>query len=448
MSKYVFMQGSSNTAPTIVLSICLALLCGCGGGGSGGVTPTPSPTTTTPNPPTPPTPPTPPPPIEPPPTPPPPSNVTPTLERTVVATGLDQPWDLAFAPDGAMFFTEKCRGLSVRDTNGTIRRLFGTTGAPLVANDFFCQGQTGMHGVAVDPDFASNRFVYVYMLSRLSSPATNRIVRLTVDAGYTTVVNRTDIVTNIAFKSASNAWGSAGAHSGGRIRFHPTEGLLYITSGDNHNGTLPQDLTRLGGKVMRVNRDGVAAQGNNTPSGGDARIFTYGHRNVQGITFRPSTGQPFSCEHGPGHTDEVTPLVAGGNSGWDPKPDAGVSCSDNYCGYTSNKSDNSPTPMTDLGKFPSAMRAAWTNEGASQGMGPCTFLNGTQWSAWNGRIAVGIMGVQRLDVLDIDSGGTATSRVTVTGLPTQRVRSLVQGPEGALYVATDSGEIWRLTPKI
>ena len=347
-----------------------------------------------------------------------------------------------------MFFTERCRGLSVRDANGAIRRLFGSSGAAVVANDLICQGQSGMNGVAVDPEFATNRFVYVYMTSKLSSPATNYVVRLTVDTGYTTVSNRTDIVTGISFKSASNAVGGTGAHSGGRIRFHPTEGLLYITTGDNHNGPLPQDITRLGGKVLRVTRDGTAAQGNATPAGGDPRVFTFGHRNVQGIAFRPSTGQPFSCEHGPGHTDEVTPLVAGGNAGWDPQPASGVSCPDNYCGYTTNKPDGTPTPMTDLGKFPAAMRPAWTNSGKSQGMGPCTFLNGAQWSAWDGQLAVGIMGEERLDLLQLDNSGAASASQTVSGLPSARVRSLVQGPDGALYVATDGGEIWKLTPQI
>jgi aldose sugar dehydrogenase len=420
------------------LMVSLALVA-CGGGGGGDAPPPssaqPPPTTPTPPPPTPPTP------------PPPTAPVTPQLDRTVVASGLQSPWDLAFTPDGTMLFTEKCRGLSVRDTSGAIRRLFGTAGSAVVASDLFCPGQSGMNGVAVDPEFATNRFVYVYMASNQSSPATNRVVRLTVDAGFTTVSNRTDIVTNAAFKNAGNAWGGQGAHSGGRLRFHPTEGLLYITTGDNHSGTLPQDLTRLGGKVLRVTRDGTAAAGNATPTGGDARIFTFGHRNVQGVAFRPSTGQPFSCEHGPRHTDEVTPLIAGGNAGWDPKPAQGVTCADNYCGYTSNNTSGTPTSMTDLGKFPNAMRPAWTNNGASQGMGPCTFLSGSQWSAWDGVLAVGIMDSQRLDILQLDSGGVATSATTVSGLPTARVRSLVQGPDGALYVATDEGEIWKIVPR-
>src|SRR5690606_8572036 len=141
--------------------------------------------------------------------PPPPSSEVPELDREVVVAGLQSPWDLAFAPDGAMFFTERCRGLSVRDTSDTTRRLFGTSGAAVVASDFFCQGQSGMNGVAIDPEFATNRFVYVYMLSNLSSPASNRVVRLTVSADYTTVADRTDIVTEIAYKNAGNNWGGA-----------------------------------------------------------------------------------------------------------------------------------------------------------------------------------------------------------------------------------------------
>ncbi|WII72606.1 PQQ-dependent sugar dehydrogenase [Bdellovibrio sp. 22V] len=248
----------------------------------------------------------------------------PTLTRTDFLTGLDSPWDMAFTPDGTMFFTEKCKGLSVRKNDGTVAHLFGTTGASLVAEDLFCEGQSGMNGVALDPDYANNRTLYVYMASNLSTnPRTNRVVKLVVDSDFGTASERTDIVTDISYKNAANNWGSAGSHSGGRIRFGP-DGFLYITTGDNHNGPLPQDANKLGGKVLRVTTAGAAAPGNTPPAGGDARIFTYGHRNPQGISFHPATAQPFISEHGPEHSDEVTPLVVGGNGGWDPKPDPGV----------------------------------------------------------------------------------------------------------------------------
>lgn len=370
---------------------------------------------------------------------------TPNLRHTTVLSGLDRPWDMAFLPDGTMFFTEKCRGLSVRLPNGTVNRLLGmsaTSGYASTASDLFCLGQSGMHGVAVDPNFANNRAIYVFSASNLSTnPRTNRVLRLTVAPNFASVSGRTDIVTDIAFKDAANAVGGAGAHSGGRIRFGP-DGFLYIATGDNHSATLPQDPRRLGGKVLRVDRNGAAAPGNDAPAGFDARIFTYGHRNVQGIAFRPGSGQPFAAEHGPNHSDEVTPLAAGGNAGWDPQNRPGLSCPDGYCGYAGNVDT---MPMTDTARFPNAMRPSWTNDGASQGMGPAAFLDGAQWKAWNGRLAVGIMGANRLVILQLDAAGMATSAVDA-GVPAARYRSLVQGPDGNLYVATDAGEIWRVVP--
>jgi aldose sugar dehydrogenase len=366
----------------------------------------------------------------------------PTLTRTVVLNGLDGPWDLAFTPDGAMLFTEKCRGLSVRRVDGSRHHLFGRDGAVVAAPDFFCEGQSGAHGIAVDPEFARTRFVYLFMPSTLTRPPTNRVVRLVVDPGYTQVSARTDIVSDIPFKHAANAVGGAGMHSGGRVRFGP-EGFLYITTGDNHQPTLPQDLMRLGGKVLRVDRDGRPVQGNNTPAGGDPRIYTYGHRNVQGLTFRPGTGQPFVAEHGPNHTDEVTPLVAGGNGGWDPQQRPDLRCPDGYCGYAGTATT---MPMTDTTRFPDAMRPSWTNDGKSEGMGPSTFLTGVQWGAWEGRLAVGFLAGQRVEVLDLNEAGLTTSH-TRMDLPRQRMRALVQGPTGDLYIAVDAGEIWRVAPR-
>ena len=368
----------------------------------------------------------------------------PRIHRTVIMSGLSNPWDLAFAPDGAMLFTEKCRGLSVRTAEGTVRLLFGANGAALKADDFFCQGQSGMLGVALDPAFAGNRHVYVYMASDVGGMKTNRVVRLIVDEAYAVVADRVDIVTDISFKQSFNRWGRAGAHSGGRIRFSPVDGYLYVATGDNHDGPLPQDLSRLGGKVLRVDRDGQAAPGNTTPTGGDPRIFTYGHRNVQGLAFRPGTCRPFACEHGPGHDDEVTPLAPGRNGGWDPAPMPGVSCMSDYCGYTSNSPDGRPTPMTDLARFPEALEPSWNNRGASEGMGPCVFLEGPHWEAWEGRLAVGFLRGARIELLRLDADDMTREASVIPGLPSQRMRSLVLGPDGALHVAIDGGEIWRL----
>jgi len=363
-----------------------------------------------------------------------------TISSTSFDLGLANPWDLAFAADGTMFVTERCRGLSVRRTDARVIRLFGTGDASLAADDLVCVGQSGMLGVALDPQFPTQPYVYVYMASnRSTAPRTNRVVRLRVNATYSGVSERTDIVPDISFKDAGTPNGGAGAHSGGRIRFGP-DGFLYIATGDNHDGPLPQHPTRLGGKVLRVTRDGAAAPGNNAPAGFDPRIFAYGFRNVQGLDFRPGTGQPFIGEHGPNHSDEVTPLVAGGNGGWDPQNRPGLNCPGGYCGYGGSATT---MPMTDLTRFPDALRPSWANDGASQGLGPIAFLRGAGWGDWNGRLLVGIMGGQRLELLTLDAAGRVTGTERFPQ-PPARFRSLVVAPDGALWYVTDAGRIWRV----
>jgi aldose sugar dehydrogenase len=393
----------------------------------------------------------------------------PNVTATPIVSGRDLTWDMAFLPDGTMFFTEKCRGLSVRMPNGTITPLLGikdARGYPATADDLFCDGQAGVSGVAVDPQFATNRFIYVYSASRMTAPGSNRVLRMTVNADLTRVADRTDIVTDIPYKPAASnhPFGDSGAHNGGRLRFGPADGFLYVTTGDTHNGAVPQSPTLIGGKVLRIDRDGRPAAGNNAAAGFDPRIFTYGHRNPQGICFRPGNNQPFTAENGPWHTDEVTLLAAGGNAGWDPRPNrAGRGdCPDNYCGYSPNQMGAMPNaersafmPMTDTRSFPDAMKPAWTNDGLSQGMSSCTFLSGPQWRDWNGRMVVSFMGIgihgtpvgNRLDVLNIPNDGMSATRTTISlPMPAGRFRSVVQGPDGNLYVATDQGEIYQMKP--
>jgi len=252
----------------------------------------------------------------------------PGLSATPVLEKLENPWDMAFLADGTMFFTEKCKGLSVRLPSGAVNKLLGmkgSTGYATTGADLFCEGQAGMAGVAVDPNFASNRFVYVYSTSSLTAPGTNRVVRMKVGADNRSVSERTDIVTDIPYKPAASnhPFGGPGAHNGGRVRFSPGDGFLYVTTGDIHGGAVPQSPTRIGGKVLRIDRDGKAAAGNTPPRGFDARIFAYGFRNPQGIAFRPGTNQAVTAENGPWHSDEVTVLVNGGNGGWDPRPNVG-----------------------------------------------------------------------------------------------------------------------------
>jgi len=394
---------------------------------------------------------------------------TTSLQHEMVLDGLENPWDMALLDDGTMFFTEKCKGLSVRMPDGTVNPLLGMTGSegyPETADDLFCEGQAGMQGVAVDPDFANNRRIYVYSTSNMSEPHTNRLMRLAVNEDFTGVSERTDIVEDVPYKmeASDHPFGGPGAHNGGRVRFGP-DGALWLTTGDNHNEEVPQSPTMMGSKVLRIDTDGNAHPENSPPEGFDPRTYTYGHRNVQGIAFHPGTGAAITAEHGPWHSDEITVLTNGGNAGWDPRPNmAGRGdCPDDYCGYMPNQNEGMNRyeraafmPMTDFETYPDAMPPVWTNNGWSQGTSSAVFLEGEQWGDWNGAMVVGVMGIgfggtpigQRIDVVEFNEDGTEVVDVTEMTLPMEagRFRSVVLGPDGSLYTAVDEGMIHKLTP--
>ena len=324
-----------------------------------------------------------------------------------------------------------------------------------------------MMGVAVDPDFDNNRRIYVYSTSNMSTPHTNRLMRMVVSNDFSSVSDRTDIVDDVPYKMAASdhPFGGPGAHNGGRVRFGPG-GWLWLTTGDNHNEDVPQSPTLMGSKILRIDTNGKAAPGNNPPRGFDKRTFTYGHRNVQGIAFHPATGNPIAAEHGPWHSDEITFLMNGGNAGWDPRPNmAGRGdCPDGYCGYSPNQMEGMNRyeraafmPMTDLATYPDAMVPMWDNNGWSQGTSSAAFL-GANWGSWAGHMVVGIMGIgfggtpigQRIDVFELSDDGKEVYDVVEMTLPNGmepgRFRSVVVGPDGSLYAAVDEGIIHKLTP--
>ena len=393
---------------------------------------------------------------------------TSSLQHSVVLDGLENPWDMAFLDDGTMFFTEKCKGLSVLMPDGTVNALLGMGGSegyPSTEDDLFCEGQAGMMGVAIDPGFADNRRIYVYSTSNMSDPHTNRLMRLVVNEDFTGVSDRTDIVDDVPYKMAASdhPFGGPGAHNGGRVRFGP-DGALWLTTGDNHNSEIPQSPTLMGSKILRIDTNGDAAPENNPPEGFDKRTYTYGHRNVQGIAFHPETNTPIIMEHGPWHSDEITVLENGGNGGWDPRPNmAGRGdCPDDYCGYSPNQMEGmnryeraSFMPMTDFETYPDAMPPIWDNNGWSQGTSSAAFLEGAQWGDWDGAMVVGIMGIgfggtpigQRIDVIEL-TDDLQVEDVTEMTLPMEsaRFRSVVLGPDGSLYTAVDEGTIHKLTP--
>ena len=225
----------------------------------------------------------------------------PNLRVATLVSGLSIPWDIAFTPDGTMLFTQRAGVLSSRLADGTVQTIDADFG------DLFASGETGLMGIVVDPAFVSNRRFYT--CQGHTGPEI-QVIAWTLNAAYTQA-------TRVADPLVGGLPASSDRHGGCRLRFGP-EGYLWIATGDAASGTLPQDLTSLGGKVLRV--DASTGAGAPTNPFAPSRVYTYGHRNVQGLALRPGTSQMWSVEHGPSVDDEINRLVAGRNYGWNPVP--------------------------------------------------------------------------------------------------------------------------------
>jgi len=286
-------------------------------------------------------------------------------------------------------------------------------------------------GLAIDPQFASNRLIYVCLASTLGGPNNDvRVARFQVNADYTGLTNRTDIVTGAPVNTA----GELGRHSGCRPRFGP-DGALWIGTGDAATATVPQDVHSLGGKILRVTRSGAGAAGN--PRGAwDPRIWSIGHRNTQGLAWRASDGLGVSTEHGPDRDDELNRLDSG-QFGWDPyRP-------------PSNAYDEG-VPMTDLSRFPDARRPILA--AGVPTIAPCgaTFVSGTRWGTWDGVLIVATLKGHSLRSFKLEASTGQLRDLGAALTDRGRLRSVTQGPDGNLYVGTSNGggtdRILRLTP--
>lgn len=210
----------------------------------------------------------------------------------IVATNLEVPWSIAFLPDGSMLVTERPGLVKHVSQDGKVREIARVS----VQNP----GEGGLHGVVLDPNFGENKNVYLYYTYRAQGDRTlNRVVRFRLEDNK--LIEEKIIVDEIP---------GAPFHDGGRIKFGP-DGFLYITTGDAQDPSRAQDRDSLAGKILRVTRDGDPAPGN--PFG--TRIYSYGHRNPQGITW-DSQGKLWETEHGSSATDELNLIDPGKNYGW------------------------------------------------------------------------------------------------------------------------------------
>ena len=340
----------------------------------------------------------------------------PELTVTEIVTGLSYPWGIDFTPDGTMLFTQRAGVLSARLTDGAVKQVDADLG------DLLVDGFAGLQALAVDPDFSTNRRFYT-LQGHIGREM--QVIAWTIDADYDEATRVVDpLVEGIPI--GPGPW-----HSGGRLLFGP-EGYLWIATGDGRVVTGAQDLTSLGGKVLRVDsRTGAGAPGN--PFGASSPVYAYGFRNPQGLALRPGTDQMWLVEHGPKHDDEINLLKAGGNYGWDPIPDDGTLVFYDY-------SDEAGVPMTDLAKFPSARKARWSSGFPTLATSGAVFLDGPQWGEWEGRLAVATLKTKSLRVFEFTEQGDFAGQIVVPELDGSqgRLRTPVLGPDGALYIATSN----------
>ena len=369
------------TTTGTVIALVLALQAGSTGGCSSSDTPAP-PATPTPSPS---------------PTPGPSSGIFTTRDGVrfrveTVASGLDVPWAFAIAPDGRLFVTERA---------GRVRIVNAANAAPelaLTVDDVLAQGadESGLMGLALDPQFASNRWVYVQYTAPSGNRGVNRIVRYREAGGR--LGERAVLLDNIT---------SAQGHAGGRLRFGP-DGMLYATTGDGGNSARGQDLGTLAGKILRINRDGTTPSSN--PFG--SPIYSYGHRNPQGLDWHPATGDLWATEHGATGNDEINAIRPGLNYGWD-----------RIEGTATMPGMESPAISFSPAIAPS---------GAS-------FYRGQPFPLFANNFFVATLRGSRLFRLTID---TAARRVTAQEPLLDggfgRIRDVILGPDGFLYFSTSN----------
>ncbi|MHA6780276.1 PQQ-dependent sugar dehydrogenase [Pseudonocardia saturnea] len=357
---------------------------------------------------------------------------TPALQVSEVAGGLANPWDIGVLPDGTALVTERAGRLSL--LSGTAP---GATVTPVDADfsDLLAQGEGGLMGMVVHPDFAqTRRFTTCQTHVEGSTPTDVRLVTWELAADGTAASRVADpLVGGLPINPS-------GRHSGCRPTM-AADGALLVGTGDTARGTIPQDLASLGGKVLRIDLDtGGPAEGNpfaDADNPAQRLILTYGHRNVQGVAV-DAAGQVWTAEHGPSTDDEVNALRPGGNYGWDPGQGGTVG------GYDES------VPMTDLTRFPDAVPAAWSSGSPVEAVSGAAFLAGGQWGDLDGTLVVGALRGEKL--LFMTPQGAAIAEVAVPEAldgTYGRLRAVRLAPDGALLVSTSNGSgdrILRIDP--
>ncbi len=338
------------------------------------------------------------------------------VESMLFVDDMQIPWGLAFLPNGDLLITEK-RGELVLFKNKEKTQI---TNLP----EIYVRGQGGLMDVALHPNYDKNGWIY---LTYSSAEGDKK-------GGHTALMraklkNNQLIEKEVLYKASPNT--TKGQHFGSRIAFD-NKGFLYFSIGERGERDInPQDIKRDGGKIYRLNDDGSIP--NDNPfvgvDGAKTAIYSYGHRNPQGLVKHPSTGEIWNHEHGPRGGDEINIIKKGANYGW-PLVTFGI----NYSGTTI-------TDLTEMEGMESPIHQ-WTPSIAPSGM---AFITSDKYPEWQGRLLVGSLVFRYLELLKLDNSNNIIQQEKLMS-DVGRVRNVKQGPDGFIYVAVEGKGIYKLLP--
>lgn len=355
------------------------------------------------------------------------------VTATTVATGLTSPWGLAFLPDGRMLVTGRLGQLWLLAADGSTRQtIAGLPGGLTTA------GQGGLLDVAIDPAFASNRRVY-FTFSEVDAgnAALNgtAVARAELDTGAASLVG-----TSVIYRQLPKV--NSSGHFGSRLVFDGS-GHLFVTLGDRQNADqapFAQDLSAGNGKVARITTAGAPAPGNPFSGGAQASFWSYGHRNPQGAALHPGTGELWISEHGPQGGDEINRVLAGLNHGWPV-----ISHGQQYGTTTQWGEGTAKAGMQQpVSVWETRDGTPWVSgQKSSTAPAGMAFFTGTGPAHWAGSLFVGALAGQALWRLQLD-GNAVVGRERFLVALGERIRDVRQGPDGRLYLLTDSGRLLRV----
>lgn len=343
-------------------------------------------------------------------------------EGNVLSTALKRPWGITVLPDGRLLITEKEGVMRIAATNGQLSEAI--TGLPPVV----AAGQGGLLGVTVDPDFANNRMVYWVFSEAIQGGNVTAATKGRLSDDERRIENAT-----VIFR-ATPAYPN-NMHFGGRILVG-NDGNLFISTGERSDlATRPQaqELNSALGKIIRVTKDGKPAPGNPFmgQSGARPEIYTYGHRNVQGLAFHPETGELWESEMGPRGGDELNLIKPGLNYGW-PTIGYGIEYSGQKVGQGITQREGMVQPVY-----------YWDPVLSPSGM---TFYSGDQIPEWKNNLFICGLNSNHIARLVIENNKVKGEERLLTGQG-QRFRDIAQGKDGALYAVTDEGRLYRIARK-